>query len=392
MKESMWMYFFASIGMIGIVLINIFGKVVVSNEQNYYLLKEVTEAAMYDALDLNAIRNGIGYDGVTIETDPESMHCIAYKPGTKRIIKEKFVESFIRRFSENAELNRNYRIVIHDIDECPPKVSLSLIATNNFDFVTFLDIDFSNGETAGGADIINSLTGIIEDFEKPIVIIPKSESTPEPTPTPDLTPTLTPTPTQTPTPTPTSTPDPVVVDNTPPRCKYEGNSSWTRSALMIRWGCEDDESGCTREWYGSNYYNGISREAEGFIDVSYTISDKAGNTTECNYTGYNKIPVYYDHYTPACTLRALDDGKGETVIRMDTDEEGSSLKFVGIAGTCESIDTNLYTRYADLGPGTYCGKAVDNVDLTGYCYITLYEKNADGTCPTGTSVGRYCAQ
>ena len=163
MKESMWMYFFASIGMIGIVLINIFGQVVVSNEQNYYLLKEVTEAAMYDSIDLYALRNGIGYDGVTNSTDSESMHCIAYKPGTIRIMKEKFVESFIRRFAENAELNRNYRVVIHDIDECPPKVSLSLIATNNFDFVTFLRIDFSNGETAGEANIVNSLTGIIEN-------------------------------------------------------------------------------------------------------------------------------------------------------------------------------------------------------------------------------------
>ena len=163
MKESMWMYFFASIGMIGIVLINIFGQVVVSNEQNYYLLKEITEAAMYDAIDQNALRKGIGDDIGRDGYDPESVHCLLYQPGTKRIYKEKFVESFIRRFAENAELNRNYRIIIHDIDECPPKVSLSLIATNTFDFVTFLRIDFSNGETAGEADIVNSLTGIIED-------------------------------------------------------------------------------------------------------------------------------------------------------------------------------------------------------------------------------------
>ena len=162
MKESMWMYFFASIGMMGIVLINIFGQIVVSNEQNYYLLKEITEAAMYDAIDLNALRKGIGDDGVTIKTDPESMHCLAYQKGTVRIQKEKFVENFIRRFAENAELNRNYRIVIHDIDECPPKVSLSLIATNSFDFVTFLRIDLSKGDSQGAADIVNSLTGILE--------------------------------------------------------------------------------------------------------------------------------------------------------------------------------------------------------------------------------------
>ena len=162
MKESIWMYFFATIGMGGLILINLFGKVIVSNEQNYYLLKEITEAAMYDAVDLEAYRHGVGYDGVTVDSDPESMHCLAYIPGTIRINKEKFVENFIRRFSENAELNRNYRIVIHDIDECPPKVSLSLIATQNFDFVSFFNIDFS-GDTATSADIVNSLTGILEN-------------------------------------------------------------------------------------------------------------------------------------------------------------------------------------------------------------------------------------
>lgn len=162
MKESIWMYFFATIGMGGLILINLFGKVIVSNEQNYYLLKEITEAAMYDAVDLEAYRQGVGYDGVTVDSDPESMHCLAYIPGTIRINKEKFVENFIRRFSENAELNRNYRIVIHDIDECPPKVSLSLIATQNFDFVSFFNIDFS-GDTATSADIVNSLTGILEN-------------------------------------------------------------------------------------------------------------------------------------------------------------------------------------------------------------------------------------
>ena len=163
MKESMWMYMFATLGMGGLILINIFGKVIVGNEQNYYLLKEVTEAAMFDAVDLTAYRQGVGYDGITVESDPESMHCLSYIPGTIRINKEKFVENFIRRFSENTDLNKNYRIIIHDIDECPPKVSLSLISTASFDFVTFFNIDFSNGDTPGAADVVNSLTGILEN-------------------------------------------------------------------------------------------------------------------------------------------------------------------------------------------------------------------------------------
>ena len=157
MKESIWMYFFMIIGILGIVLINIFGNILISNEQNYYLLKEVTEAAMYDARDWKAYRQGVGWDGVTSDTDPESMHCEAGIPGTVRIIKEKFVESFVRRFAESAKLNRKYRIVIHDIDECPPKVSVSLIATERFSFLRFFDVNYESGE-----DITNSLTGILE--------------------------------------------------------------------------------------------------------------------------------------------------------------------------------------------------------------------------------------
>ena len=64
MKESIWMYMFATLGIVGLVLINLFGHIVVSAEQNYYLLKEITEASMYDAVDLRAYREGIGYDGV----------------------------------------------------------------------------------------------------------------------------------------------------------------------------------------------------------------------------------------------------------------------------------------------------------------------------------------
>ena len=382
MKESIWMYFFATMGMTGIVLINIFGQIIVSNEQNYYLLKEVTEAAMYDAVDLYAIRNGVGYDGVTDSSDPESMHCISYKPGTVRIIKEKFVENFIRRFAENAELNRNYRVVIHDIDECPPKVSLSLVATNNFDFVTFLSVDFNNGETAGGADIVNSLSGILETV--PAEKDPSAKIEPIVNITP---PTITETTTDSTGGTGSSSTPSYEGDKTPPKCVYGGNSSWKKTPVTIWWGCEDKESGCNRI-VGIKTYNGV-QEAVGLYTARYTISDRAGNTTNCNVT----IPVYYDNYTPQCSLFSLADGYGSTIIRMNGDEKGSGARFVGVAKRCGDISRNLYTAVADEGPGTYCGTIVDNVDLTSNCYITLYARNEDGTCTTGSPVGdKLCAK
>lgn len=97
-----------------------------TNEHNYNLLKETTESAMVDAFDLAAYR----------------------KDGTVRIDREKFVENFIRRFAENANLARTYKVEIFDVNELPPKVSIrvsSVEATNltneilEFDIVNRLD-------------------------------------------------------------------------------------------------------------------------------------------------------------------------------------------------------------------------------------------------------------
>ena len=158
MNSSMWMYFFMVMGILGIVLINIFGHVVISNEQNYYLLKEISEAAMVDPVDLKAYRDGVGWDGVTEDTDPESMHCLEGIPGTVRIVKEKFVESFVRRFANSADLSRKYKIIINDIDECPPKVTVTLVSTEKFSFLSFFKVEYDTDE-----NIVNVLTGILEN-------------------------------------------------------------------------------------------------------------------------------------------------------------------------------------------------------------------------------------
>lgn len=158
MKESLWMYFFMTMGILGIVLINVFGQIIINNEQGYYLLKETTEAAMIDAVDLKAFRDGVGWDGVTELSDSTSMHCMEGIPGTIRIIKEKFVESFVRRFSMSAQLSRKYRIIINDIDECPPKVSITLVTSEQFSFLNWVNVRYDSG-----ADIVNTLNAILEN-------------------------------------------------------------------------------------------------------------------------------------------------------------------------------------------------------------------------------------
>lgn len=102
---------------VGIILLAIitFGVVNVvqnyqtGNELDYYLLKETTEAAMTDAVD-------VGYYRLS---------------GLLRIDKEKFVESFVRRFGENVSNQREYDIKFYDINETPPKVSIQVTSSTN---------------------------------------------------------------------------------------------------------------------------------------------------------------------------------------------------------------------------------------------------------------------
>ena len=104
MKESFWGVMILLLGVVSIFLVYFFQNVTNTSEHNYELLKETTEAAMYDSLDLAAYRAN----------------------GTIKIDTERFVESFIRRFAQNASLSHTYHIDIYDVNEVPPKVSLRL--------------------------------------------------------------------------------------------------------------------------------------------------------------------------------------------------------------------------------------------------------------------------
>ena len=46
--------------------------------------------------------------------------------GILRMDKEKFMESFVKRFDTNVEGTRDYHIKVYDINETPPKVSIKI--------------------------------------------------------------------------------------------------------------------------------------------------------------------------------------------------------------------------------------------------------------------------
>lgn len=130
MKETMWAWFVVVVGIVCLGAVFFFQRIVNTSEHNYYMLKEVTEASMWDAIDLGYYRTS---------------------DGEIKIIREKFVESFIRRFAESANLSRNYLIQIYDVNEIPPKVSIKVSSKEtgvvnseeyNFDIINKLDAIF----------------------------------------------------------------------------------------------------------------------------------------------------------------------------------------------------------------------------------------------------------
>ncbi|MDO4963428.1 MAG: DUF5411 family protein [bacterium] len=108
MKESIWGYMIITLGIIAIFVIWFMGNITRTDQHNYNLLKETTEAAMLDAVDLSAYK----------------------ADGTVKMNEEKFVENFVRRFADNADLSNIYKIEIFDVNETPPKVSLRVSSSS----------------------------------------------------------------------------------------------------------------------------------------------------------------------------------------------------------------------------------------------------------------------
>lgn len=131
MKESLWGYWLILLGIIIITVMILLQNYTTSDQQDYYLAKEVTYAAMNDAIDYGYYK----------------------KYGELKIIEQKFVENFIRRFAESATLNKKYTINFYSIYETPPAVSIE-INTNTGEFLV--------GEENINAGVTTRLTAILE--------------------------------------------------------------------------------------------------------------------------------------------------------------------------------------------------------------------------------------
>ena len=120
MKSSYWAYLLVVLGVMIVTILMLTQSVTTSNTQDYYLVKEVTEAAMVDAVDYGYYR----------------------EYGEFKINKEKFVENFIRRFADSVGLSKKYTVEFYDLYEAPPKVSVKVSSNSSSFNVTGNSEDF----------------------------------------------------------------------------------------------------------------------------------------------------------------------------------------------------------------------------------------------------------
>lgn len=131
MKESLWGYYLVLFGVTISTVMILLSNMTTTNQQNYYLLREVTHAAMNDAIDFSYYR----------------------EYGSMKINKEKFVENFLRRFSEGISKVNTYKIDFYSIVENPPSVSIKVTSNTG-------DYTISGDKT--NIDVINTIDAILE--------------------------------------------------------------------------------------------------------------------------------------------------------------------------------------------------------------------------------------
>ena len=131
MKESYWGYWLVMLGILVIGVMLLISSTTTGTTQDYYELKETASASMVDAVDYSYYR--------------------LY--GDLKISKEKFIENFIRRFSESATMTKEYNISFYDIHEVPPKVSVKISSVSN-------SVNIAN-TTDNSFDLVNKIDMVL---------------------------------------------------------------------------------------------------------------------------------------------------------------------------------------------------------------------------------------
>ena len=131
MKESYWGYWLVILGIFIVVVMLLTQDATTLTTQDYYQLKEVANSSIYDSIDYS-------YFTQTHEV---------------RILKEVFVENFLRRFAQSVDMTNTYQVDFFDLYESPPKVSVKITTKSN-------NVLVANDNT--NLDVVNSIDLIVE--------------------------------------------------------------------------------------------------------------------------------------------------------------------------------------------------------------------------------------
>lgn len=134
MQESYWGYWFVLLGIFISVIMMLANDATTTDTQDYYQLKEVANSALYDAIDYS-------YYSQTRQV---------------RILKEVFVENFLRRFAETVNITDAYTVEFYDLYESPPKVSVK-VATTTAGYLIGNDKNTATTDAVTKLDVVNSI-------------------------------------------------------------------------------------------------------------------------------------------------------------------------------------------------------------------------------------------
>ena len=137
MKESIYGYYLILFGITVFMFMVIINEMTTTNQQDYYMLKEITNASMIDSVNWGYYR----------------------EYGEVRIDSQVFAEVFLRRFAQSVSKSNNYQIDIYSVYENPPSVNI-VVKTDTGDFRI-------NG-TENKLDVFNSYDAILEVNNKTI--------------------------------------------------------------------------------------------------------------------------------------------------------------------------------------------------------------------------------
>ncbi|MEE3343653.1 MAG: DUF5411 family protein [Bacilli bacterium] len=148
-------------GMIGLVVIVMFQSITLDNDTEYYTLKEAMKASMYESIDWKYYSNYFTIkkpekEGYILMAKDDGSDYQRYM-GQVKIIEQKFVENFSKRFANNVGGDADeYEIEFYDIIEKPPKVSVKITGNNrSYSYVM-------GSEEDDKLSIVNNLSGILE--------------------------------------------------------------------------------------------------------------------------------------------------------------------------------------------------------------------------------------